>query len=86
MHESKSNPILMVSSNKTRRKKRGKKNKKGYGSESAASKALKPKGGVKKDDKCFHCGELGHWSRNCAKYLKERKAKGSTTSDTGILL
>ena len=41
MRESKSKPILMVGSNKTKHKKRGKKNKKGYGSESAASKALK---------------------------------------------
>ena len=86
MRESSSKPILMVSSSKTKRRKRGKKNKKGSRSESAASDALKPKGGVKKDDKCYYCGKLGHWSRNCAKYLKERKAKGSGTSEEGIFV
>ena len=61
MHESSLKAIHMVGSNKTKRKKRGKKNKKGSRSEPAASKALKPKGGVGKDDKCFTCGGLGHW-------------------------
>ena len=78
--------ILMVGSNKTKRKKRGKKNKKGSRYEPAASKALNPKGGVGKDDKCFTCGGLGHWSRNCAIYQKERKAKGSATSHPGIFV
>ena len=86
MGESKSKAILMVGSTKTKPKKRGKKNKKGSRSEPAASKALKPKGGVGKDDKCFTCGGLGHWSRNCAIYLKEQKAKGSGTSASGIFV
>ena len=79
--------MLMVCSGKTKlRRKRGKKNKKGSSSESATSKALKPTGGVKKEDTCRHCGELGHWARNCAKYLKEHKAKGSETSESGIFV
>ena len=87
MRESSSKPILMVSSSKTKqRKKRGKKNKKGSSSEPAASKALKPKGGVKKEDKCHRCGELGHWARSCAKDLKERKAKGSGAFESGIFV
>ena len=68
MGESKSKARLMVGSTKTKPKKRGKKNKKGSCSEPAASKALKPKGGVGKDDKCFTCGGQGHWSCNCAIY------------------
>ena len=71
MHESSLKSILMVGSNMTKRKKRGKKNKKGSCSEPIASKALKPKGGVGKDDKCFTCGGLGYWSRNCTIYLKK---------------
>ena len=65
MHGSKPNPILMVRSAKNKRTKRGKRNKKGSRSEPAAlvkDKALKPKGGVSKDDKYFACGGLGHWS------------------------
>ncbi|TYK04821.1 gag/pol protein [Cucumis melo var. makuwa] len=25
--------------------------------------------------KCYHCGENGHWLRNCPKYLAQRKAE-----------
>ncbi|KAK8597151.1 hypothetical protein V6N12_065627 [Hibiscus sabdariffa] len=35
--------------------------------------ALKPKGGVSKDGKCFHCGKPGHWKGNCPVYLEEVK-------------
>ena len=86
MDELKLKAILMVGSTKTKPKKRGKKNKKGSCSEPGTSKALKPKGGVGKDDKCFTCGGFGHWSCNCAIYLKKRKAKGSGTSASGIFV
>ncbi|CAL8167865.1 unnamed protein product [Prunus armeniaca] len=29
---------------------------------------------------CFHCGELGHWSRNCQKYSSEKKKLDMTKS------
>ncbi|KAJ1274607.1 hypothetical protein BS78_05G074500 [Paspalum vaginatum] len=43
----------------------------------------KPKASPSPSDKCFHCGDSGHWSRNCQKYLEEKK-KGSETSTSGI--
>ena len=32
----------------------------------------------------FHCGVKGHWSRNCKKYLEEKKKNGGATSTQGI--
>ncbi|KAK8632188.1 hypothetical protein V6N13_028965 [Hibiscus sabdariffa] len=47
--------------------------------------ALKPKGGISKDGKCFHRGKTGHWKRNCPIYLedvKKAKAVGASVSGT----
>ncbi|KAL4362694.1 hypothetical protein GQ457_04G021260 [Hibiscus cannabinus] len=32
--------------------------------------ALKTKGGISKEVKCFHCDKPGHWKRNCLVYLE----------------
>ncbi|KAK9675631.1 hypothetical protein RND81_11G020100 [Saponaria officinalis] len=40
----------------------------------------KPKTTKHPNDKCNHCGELGHWKRNCPKYLKEKNDGCATPS------
>ncbi|PKI53380.1 hypothetical protein CRG98_026220 [Punica granatum] len=71
-------------------KKKGKGKKKGKKAKGASkydSSALKPKAKVAKDDCCFHCGNSGHWKRNCKVYLEElKKKKGSETSTSDTLV
>ena len=60
---------------------------KGKAKQVVAKPAWKPK--VKenpaKDATCHHCGEVGHWRRNCPKYLAELRAgKAGQTSTPGI--
>ncbi|KAL5760778.1 hypothetical protein ACOSP7_019267 [Xanthoceras sorbifolium] len=31
--------------------------------------------------KCFHCDKVGHWKRNCPKYLEELTAKKKVKVD-----
>ncbi|KAK9020286.1 hypothetical protein V6N11_054776 [Hibiscus sabdariffa] len=45
--------------------------------------ALKPKKGISKDGKCFHCNKTRHWKRNCPLFLEEVK-KANRASSSGI--
>jgi hypothetical protein len=88
------NHVMMIQKGNKKRKRRtppnpkGKGKEKGFGGESSGSKpkpAPKAKSGPTSEDECFHCHEKGHWSRNCKKYLEEKKKKkGSETSTSGI--
>ncbi|KAL4296404.1 hypothetical protein GQ457_12G015890 [Hibiscus cannabinus] len=75
--------ILMVREEKGKGKKVAK--SKGIGKTKPKGKeALKPKGGISKDRKCFHCGKPGHWKRNCLVYLEDVKkanAIGASVSE-----
>ena len=38
-----------------------------------ASQRKKPKSGPKPETECFYCKGIGHWKRNCPKYLADKK-------------
>ena len=88
------NHVMMIQKGNKKRKRwtppnpKGKGKEKSSGGESSGSKlkpAPKAKSGPTSEDECFHCHEKGHWSRNCKKYLEEKKKKkGSETSTSGI--
>ncbi|WVZ70731.1 hypothetical protein U9M48_019374 [Paspalum notatum var. saurae] len=80
-----SNHVMMVQWDSKKRKHRGKGKGKAEDRIQKPRTDAKPKAGPSSSDKCFHCGDSGHWSRNCQKYLEEKKnKKGSETFASGI--
>ncbi|KAJ1275375.1 hypothetical protein BS78_05G130900 [Paspalum vaginatum] len=77
--------VMMVQRDSKKRKRKGKGKGKGKAEDGIQKLKpdAKPKAGPSPSGKCFHCGDSGHWSRNCQKYLEEKK-KGSETSASGI--
>src|SRR5579859_7639577 len=80
------NHVMMVQSGGRKRKRKGKGKGKAKDGIRKPDPNAKPKAGPSPSDKCFHCGDSGHWTRNCQKYLEEKKKKkkGSETSASGI--
>ncbi|KAJ1256410.1 hypothetical protein BS78_K034100 [Paspalum vaginatum] len=75
---------MMVQKDSKKRKRKGKGNVKAKDRIQKPKPDVKPKAGPSPSDKCFHCGDSGHWSRNCQKYLEEKnKKKGSEAFDSG---
>ena len=71
----KEHQVLMV--NKTTSFKRNGKGKKGNSKKSGkpvANPTKKPKAGPKPETECYYCKGMGHWKRNCPKYLADKKA------------
>uniref|UniRef100_A0A8I7BJR0 Arogenate dehydrogenase n=1 Tax=Hordeum vulgare subsp. vulgare TaxID=112509 RepID=A0A8I7BJR0_HORVV len=70
----KEHQVLMV--NKTTSFKRNGKGKKGNSKKSGkpvANPTKKPKAGPKPETECYYCKGMGHWKRNCPKYLADKK-------------
>ncbi|XP_071704731.1 uncharacterized protein [Rutidosis leptorrhynchoides] len=91
---SKTSKVLMIREGKIKKpqaKGKGKGKPKSQGN--YKGKKFIPKDSVKKKEKpakdatCFHCGEIGHWKRNCPTYLAElKKTKASNASTSGIYM
>ncbi|KAJ1262316.1 hypothetical protein BS78_09G097200 [Paspalum vaginatum] len=79
-----SNHVMMVQRDSKKRKHKGKGKGKAEDRIQKPKLDAKPKAGPSPLDKCFHCGDSGHWSRNCQKYLEEKKKKGSEASSSSI--
>lgn len=85
----KPNDMLMVQKGKNFKKK-GKGKAKGK-DKAQVENSIKPKSNGKSKpspsagSQWKHCNEIGHWKRNCTKYLEDmKKKKGSETSASGI--
>ena len=71
----KEHQVLMVSKT-TSLKEKGKGKKKGNfkkNGKQVATLGKKPKSGPKPETECFYCKGIGHWKRNCPKYLADKK-------------
>ncbi|WVZ85239.1 LOW QUALITY PROTEIN: hypothetical protein U9M48_032186 [Paspalum notatum var. saurae] len=80
-----SHHVMMVQMDSKKRKRKGKGKSKAEDRIQKPRTDAKPKAGPSPSDKCFHCGDSGHWSRNCQKYLEEKKnQKESETYASGI--
>ena len=93
IHNEKRKDVALVASSSGTKKSKGNKGKK------AKERVPKAKGGVKKNKgkkkvenedkgKCFFCDGIGHWKRNCPKFLKtqgkDKSGEGETFSDLFI--
>ena len=84
------NHVMIVQKENKKRKRwtppKGKAKGKVPNEPSSSKQKPKVKSGPIADDECFHCNAKGHWSRNCKKYLEDKKKKGGSTSASGIYL
>ncbi|TYK11933.1 gag/pol protein [Cucumis melo var. makuwa] len=56
--------------------------KKGKGNNPKQNKGKK----TTEKGKCYHCGENGHWLRNCPKYLAQKKAEKEAQGEYDLLV
>ncbi|PKI72040.1 hypothetical protein CRG98_007586 [Punica granatum] len=89
---SKGMPVLLVQGTKRKGKCKSK-GKKAKGASKYDLDALKPKTKVAKDDYCFHCGNTGHWKRNCKESRRSSRIRHEperygflATQDNDVLL
>ena len=70
----KEHQVLMVNKTTSFKKKgKGKKVNLKKNSKKVVAQKKKPKSRPKHETECFYCKGIGHWKRNCPKYLAEKK-------------
>ena len=73
----KDKPMILVSTSKAHKGTQKGKKKKSFSSKgkqpAVQGGGIKKKKGVDPNVKCFYCGELGHWKRNCKANLASLK-------------
>ena len=70
------NKILVAQENKRQKKKPALKGK--------GKRIAKPQNkGIQSTSRCFYCSGIGHWKRNCPKFLEDKK-NGTVASNSGI--
>ena len=70
LQKAKPETIMMVQKGKGNGKGKKKMDSKSKGKPKLKNDALKLKGRVANECKCFHCSETRHWKTNCKVYLK----------------
>ncbi|KAJ8771003.1 hypothetical protein K2173_023328 [Erythroxylum novogranatense] len=76
--------ILVVGSSSSKHKGKTLKKKKKNKNQKTSVEVEKPENGVKNKNvkgTCFHCGEAGHWKRNCKAYLASLEEKKLSVTD-----
>src|SRR6266536_3736598 len=70
----KEHQLLMVNKTTSFKKKgKGKKGNFKKNGKQVVAQVKKPKSGPKPETECFFCKGIGHWKRNCPKYLADKK-------------